>query len=137
MKDDADNEYPDFIQHHVNFAQPISLIAKHLKPVISMYQKNIEMKAVAFVEKELEKQTIYYVMDIPEIDCASSESKLDHMGKIKELVLDKEKVGNQRIFYVSRYHGRAIVRLDVAESILRRNSYGIAFEKLKVEQGGL
>jgi len=127
---DADNEFPDFFQ------EPIVLIERKFKQVVEMYQKNSLAHPVVLIDKGTKAQVVYYHIAAPEIDCASEESMRDHVGAIKELVLDKAKVGNQRIFQVSGFRRRTIVRLDVAESILRRNSYGITFEKVRAEQGG-
>jgi hypothetical protein len=107
------------------------LIAKDLKPILSLYQKNLEFRPIVLVEQDEEKQVVYYLTEAPMLDCASSESALSKTGEIQQLVINKEKVGNCRIFEAAGFAGRLIVRLDVAESILRRNPYGIAFEKLK------
>jgi len=124
VEDQLYNEYPDFL------AEPIPLIAKDLMQVITLYQKDIIMHPVVLIEKKTKLQTVYYSLNIPEIECASEKSKLDHIGKIKELVIDKNTVAGKRIFRVAGYEKRIIVRLDVAESILRRETYGITFEKL-------
>lgn len=127
----ANTEYPDF------FEEPILLIAKKFKSIIGMYQKNVALQPVVLIDKKAKRQTVYYQILAPEIDCASSESPLDHIGAIEELVLDKTKVGNQRMFHVTGFYHHLIVRLDLVESILRRSSYGITFQKLRTEQGGL
>ena len=124
VEDGPAHEYPDY------FEKPLTLIAEKFKDVINAYQNGIEFQPIVLTEEKTHKQTVYYLMSAPMIDCASSESKLDHIGKIKELVLDTEKVGHYKIFYAAGFVNRLIVRLDVAESILRRDSYGITFEKL-------
>jgi len=124
VEDRMYNEYPDFL------SEPIPLIAKELMQVITLYQKDIRMNPVVLIEKKIRLQTVYYSLDVPEIHCASVNSELDHIGRIKELVIDTNAVGGKRIFRVIGYKDRIIVRLDVAESILRRGAYGIIFEKL-------
>jgi len=126
MVDELYNEYPDF------FERPIKLIGTKLKRIMSLYQPNIYFETVALVEPKNEKQHIYHWIDAPEIDCASELSKR-HFGKLLEIVLDVKKVGNQRIFHITG-DPRLIVRLDVAESILRRIPYGITFERIKLEE---
>jgi len=128
VEEKSSNEYPDY------FDKPITLIADRLKNVITMYQKDIDLRPVVLIEQKADRQEIYHLIDAPVIDCASSTSKLDHTGKIKELVLDRDKIGNQKIFHVLDFYRHLIVRLDVAESILRRNSYGIEFQKIQLEE---
>jgi len=130
VENDIYNEYPDFIE------RPFHLIGDKLKRVMNLYQPNAYFEAVVMVEQQRAKQTVYHLMIVPEMDCAS-ELSTRHFGKISELILDVKKIGNQRIFRVEGDH-RLIVRLDVVESILRRIPYGIVFEevKLEVEEGG-
>lgn len=51
---------------------------------------------------------------------------------MQNFVLDVEKVGRRAIFLAKDFNRRLIVRLDVAESILRREANGIWFEPVKV-----
>lgn len=126
VADDVYNEYPDFIQ------RPFPLIKKELKNMLSRYQPNIFFENMVLVEKELGKQQVYCRMVVPEINCASPKSERQY-GKLKKIVLDRKKVGSQRIFQVEG-DNRVIMRLDVVESILRRNPYGIEFERIEVDE---
>jgi len=129
VESDGRNEYPDF------WERPILMIEQKFKRLISTHQKDIQMQTIVLLDQEANKQTVYYKLEAPKIDCASDQSVLDHIGKIKELVIDKSKVGEQTIFHVTNFPRRLIVRLDVAERILQKNSYGITFEKIKSVEG--
>lgn len=126
VADNIYNDYPDFIEH------PFHLIGEKLKRIVSLYQPNSELETVVLVEQKNEKQTAYYSIEVPEVDCAS-DLCARYFGKIKDIILDVKKVGNQRIFKVEG-DPRLIVRLDVAESILRRIPLGIVFERVELEQ---
>lgn len=68
----------------------------------------------------------------PSLECADKgKTTYDNAGNILEFVLDAESVGRNRIFRVSELKNQIAVRLDVAESILRRDATGIWFEPLK------
>jgi len=125
VADDIYNEYPDFIE------RPFNLIGDKLKRVMGLYQPNIYFETVVMVEHQRRRQTVYHLMIVPEVDCASDLS-VRYFGKIHDLVLDVKKMGDQRIFRVEG-DPRLIVRLDVVESILRRVPHGIVFEAVKLE----
>jgi len=120
-------EYPDYIE------SPIMLVSEKLKRIMSKYQKDAIFKAAILMEKDINRQETYYMISAPRIECASDESTYDTHGRIKELVLDQEKVGHARIFFAIGCEQRVFVRLDVAESILRRDSNGVWFERMKVD----
>jgi len=123
-------EYPDCIEN------PVMLLSEKLKRVIGIYQKDAVFGAVTLIEKETNRQEIYYTVSAPRIGCASNETAYDARGKVKELVIDQEKAGQARVFFAEGNGQRLIVRLDVAESILRRDPYGVWFEKVKVKTKG-
>lgn len=53
---------------------------------------------------------------------------------VKKIVLDEKKIKNKKIFKIKESDKTLIVvRLDAAESILRRNYDGIYLERLNVE----
>ena len=123
-------EYPDFIEN------PVMLLSEKLKGIMSKYQKDAVFEAVMLIEKETRRQETYYMISAPRIECASDETTYDSRGNIKELILDQEKVGHFRIFFACGNERQILVRLDVAESILRRDPYGVWFERIKVRSKG-
>jgi len=125
LQESGQNQYIDYIE------KPIKLVSEKLKQIMSKYQSDIIFKTAVLLEKKKNRQEIYYLLSVPQIDCASTETVYDMYGNVREFVLDEKKTGQSRIFSVSGYGTRIIVRLDVAESILRRSSYGIVFEKVK------
>jgi len=119
-------EFPDFIE------DPVMLVSEKLKKVMSKYQKDAVFKTVVLIERETNRHEVYYLISAPRIDCASCETTYDARGNFKELVIDQDKVGHARIFFPVGNERRILVRLDVAESILRRHPYGVWFERIRV-----
>jgi hypothetical protein len=75
---------------------------------------------------------VYWLTLIDKIECVSEESEFKKDKSIKKLVLDKEKIGNKKIFRVEGVVEKIIViNQDIAESILRRYFEGIGIEKIK------
>jgi hypothetical protein len=108
--------YPDII------VSPVLLVAEKLKKIMEKYQADAYFKTVVLIEKEKNVQNTYYFIQPPNMDCTAEGGK----------ALDQVKVGSARIFTASGMSGKLIVRLDVAESILRRSPDGVWFEKLDV-----
>ena len=127
VKENSRNQYPDYLEEEG------MLISEKLKKIMSKYQSNAVFKTIVLIEKNIHRQEIYYILSPPQIECTSSRAVYDKQGYMKEFVLDEEKVGHARIFCAEGYGNRIFVRLDVAESILRRMPYGVAFEKVTVE----
>ena len=126
VKPDRYTEYPGYIE------RPIKLVSKKIRQILLKYQKDIVLKPAVLVDKENGRHEGYYLIDAPIIECAARTSKRDAYGNITEFHLDAEKTAHMRIFMDKEYKGRLIVRLDVAESILRRKAYGIRYEKVNV-----
>ncbi len=119
-------EYPDYI------AGPIPLIAEKLHKILKKYQQDAIFHQVVLIEKDRGTQKVYYVMLPPILECADkSKTVYDKALNVLDFVLDTECVGRNRIFRVLELKNQIVVRLDVAESILRRDTSGIWFEPLK------
>ena len=126
VKADQNNQYPDYLE------KPVGLVSEKLRGVMSKYQPDIRFKTVVLIEKERRRQELYYLIIPPIIKGLwLSEPKPGH-----ELALDVEQAGEAGIFWDDSFAKRLIVRLDVAESILRRNSYGVTFEKVSTGTKG-
>lgn len=130
VKEDSYNEYPGYIE------TPIKLISGKIKRIVSKYQQDIVFKPAILVEKESNRQEEYHIMALPEIECAADSSICDADGNIKEFVLDEEKVKHLRFFIAKDCRSYILVRLDLAESILRRGAYGIWFEEVNMIRRG-
>lgn len=119
-------EYPDYI------SGPIPLIADRLHKILKKYQQDAIFHQVVLIEKDKGTQRVYYMMIPPSLECADkSKTAYDRAGNVLDFVLDAECIGRNKIFRVSELKNQIAVRLDVAESILRRNVGGIWFEPLK------
>jgi len=130
VKENQDNEYPGYIE------KSIKLISNRIMRIMSKYQQNIIFKPVILIEKENNRQVEYHFMVPPEIECGEETSIRDAVGNVKEFILDEKKVGSFRIFLARDYGNNLLVRLDVAESILRREVYGVSFEKVNMTRKG-
>ncbi|MNZ52540.1 hypothetical protein D3C78_703860 [compost metagenome] len=90
---------------------------------------------VILLHLQTRKQLIYHLPLFEEIACLSPSAELHRDQKsIKQLVLQKEKLRGKPIIQVKESEKPLIVvRLDVAESLLRRSFSGIRLEKVLLD----
>lgn len=130
VKENYYNEYAGYID------TPLKLVSKNIKQILSKYQRDISFKPVVLIEKESNRQENYYLMAAPEAECALELLDSELPSDRQEFILDEEKIKHLRVFSAKDCNGQLFVRLDVAESILRRKAYGIMFEKVKIKKRG-
>lgn len=70
-----------------------------------------------------------------EIECLSERAELNlNRTVVKKIILDKEKINGKKIFKIKESEKTLIVvRLDVAESLLRREFRGMCLKRLEVD----
>ncbi len=125
IKEKEENNYVDFID------KPIPLISEKLKQVFEMHQKDIFYKPVMLADVKNMKQSLYWLAIPKLIECLSDQSEFKLDGAVKRLVINKNKADLHKIFRVTGVMEYiVIVNQDVAESILRRDFYGITLKKV-------
>lgn len=89
---------------------PYFLVSEMIKEVIEIYDSTIEWKRVVLFERKYQQNQLYYLPILQEIERA--------------------KVEDQVIFKIGGETNQPIaIRLDLAESILRRDPWGISLSE--------
>lgn len=117
--------------------EPAFLISDRLKRLISLYEPDMEFRAIQLFAREQEDHTapLYWFPYFTPVDCLSSRTEKYPDGMIKRLVLDQKKSWNRSIFRVDGIlEQRIIVAFPLAESMLRRRMTGVSL--LPVMFGG-
>lgn len=111
------------------------LISEDMKKIIEKYNPGIIFKIIPLIDLPHERQENYYLPIIEEVDCLSENAELNlNRTVVKRIILSKEKIKNKKIFKIKENSKTLIVvRLDVAESLLRREFKGICLERLELE----
>lgn len=126
---------------HLNYIdlldRQVFLISKEMKKLFLLYEPTLQFKMFILLNKKVNggETGEYYAPICREVDCVSpaSEFNLDK-SVIKNLVLFEQKIQHLSIFRVGSIKAEAIiVRLDVVESMLRRNMHGLQLTKVGVE----
>lgn len=115
--------------------RPTFLISDSMKKIMELYERESRFKGVQiFPTVEASKQyPFYWVPNFPETDCLHPKSVILDNGMVKELILDRRKIGSRQIFRLpGLVEYKVIVSMPVAESILRRRMYGVELRKVEV-----
>lgn len=113
---------------------PYLLLSGLLKKVVEAYEPGIEYKDVVLLDKTYQRYELYYLPILEEVNCLheSSECTLDR-SRIKRAVFAREKLPECSLFRIGGVKDAYIaVRLDLAESFLRRKAAGLAFAPVEV-----
>ena len=119
------SSYPDVLE------EPLYMVSQKVREGIELYDETAIYKKVSMVNMPRKKRSEYNVLLVDRIDCLHEDAEFYPDKSIKNLVLDRKKIGDRVIFKVKGI-GPAymIVSLDIVESLLRRNCYGVKFTKV-------
>jgi hypothetical protein len=125
VKKSTEIEYTDFME------RPLLLVSDVFKNVVKLYNKGFAYKAVALTEEESEAQKLYWNIDMPETACLSPKSELNPDGTLKRIVIsEKAAQGGVMLKIKNKLWSVYVIRLEMAESLLRRGLYGFSLEEL-------
>ncbi|WCF06587.1 serine protease [Paenibacillus thiaminolyticus] len=130
VKPNPRNEYIDYIESR------LPIVSNRLAQLWLKYDPNLFFKPALLLDQTVMRQEMYWLLIPDPIDCVASASAFHKNGTVKHLVLDRQKIGNCKLFKVAGLIETIIViRLDVAESMLRRGFTGFKLCKVEMENG--
>ncbi len=108
------------------------MVLDRVKEVFNMYEPGMTFKAVCILNNKTGEYGNYHIPVLPEIDCLSSESEVSpDKNYIKRLILKHEVLEDSAIFKVrGLLTDVVVIRLDVAESLLRRKIMRYNLERI-------
>lgn len=124
----SNNNYLDVLDNQ------LFLISEEMKKILEKYDPNIIFKMAVLTDFKNSKQVIYYLPIFEEIEALSEDAEMNlNKTVVKKLLLNEEKIKNKKVFKLKESSkAMVIVRLDVAESILRRDFNGVELEKVEI-----
>ena len=128
IKSEKNTEFLDVLNRQ------LFLISEKMKDILEKYKANIVFKMFPLIDYDNSKQEIYYLPIFEEIEALSEDAELNlNKTVVKKLILNKEKIRDKKIFKIKESSKTlVIVRLEVAESILRRDLKGIILERVEI-----
>lgn len=129
IRDKDDEPYPDVI------TGPAWIISDGVKELFAQYDRSITFKALRLVNEGTGKQSLYWIMGLDEIHCLSDRTVFKPAATVYKLVLSEGKIGDKAIFKIGGVQEKYLaVRLDAAESLLRRPLYGLELTRICLEE---
>ncbi|MCM3170793.1 DUF1629 domain-containing protein [Paenibacillus sp. MER 99-2] len=114
--------------------RPAYYMSDRMKRLMENVDETIPFKSVTFINEENGEPFSYWVFKLSNASTFSKKSVFHPDGSLKQLVLDAQAVQDQRIWMLGDVREtRVLVRLDLAESILRRGFTGFVFRKVEME----
>lgn len=112
----------------------VMLISSEIKSIWQSYQKGGRYRPCAFGSIGEGRIKPYSFMLPRVMEEVHPSTEYFPNGEIKKLVLDKERIGSQRVFGVcSLRHLRLIVAEDVLEEMLRKSITGFCWKRIEVQ----
>lgn len=111
------------------------LVCDEIKKVFEMYKPSMIFKTICIVNNLDGSNCIYHAPLFTKLDCIPDCYKvIKDRKKLKRLILLKKKVEDESIFKIANIDSEIIIiRLDVAESLLRRGITKFHLEKVELE----
>ena len=109
-----------------------------IRKVMKMYDERISFKALQVYPDKKEDISVasktYWIYDCVMEDCLHQDTVIYPNGALKEVILDQHKLKGRDIFRIKGIiENKTIISLAVAESIMRRNPYGVGLERVQVK----
>ena len=98
---------------------PVFMVTEMVMEVIKKYDPFLPFVRVIFFDRKNKRSMVYYLPFLEELECICKKENAD-------LVLDKEKIVGKVIGKVKDKKSKThiVMRMDLTESILRRNAVG-------------
>ncbi|MCX7749289.1 MAG: hypothetical protein N2645_20715 [Clostridia bacterium] len=129
VKATSESSYLDLLDRQLFIA------SDKLKKIMEKCQPDAVFKTIILIDPERKRQEKYFLPVFERLDGLISNSGFaGEKSMMTKLVLKKESLKGKRIFCVSDgVKSMVILRLDAAESILRRYFTGICLERVLIE----
>jgi len=126
VEGNQDSVYPDFIE------APFFIVSDRLKLLIEPYDLTVQYRKIILNHNSQSKQSVYWLILPEQRDCLHEKTERYPNDFVKKMVLDREKLRQNRIIQVKAMPiPRLVVQLDVSEAILRRDMV-VEFEMVDV-----
>ncbi|WP_310603816.1 hypothetical protein [Anaerosporobacter sp.] len=128
LEEDKDTLFVDII------AGPIFMVSELLQTLLIKFEPTLGFKEFILLDQGNGITETYYMPTLEEIDCLSEQSEFDmmHVG-LRKIVIEEEKVQDKSIFVIGGVKKRYVIaRLDVVESMIRREAIGFAITEVEV-----
>lgn len=123
--------FPCILEH-----SPLLLLGEELSKVILKAAPDTARKRVVVMNLEQQRHSFYDWVNLPKAICTIPERALIQGGQIMGLTADLRGLEEAPIFSISYSPAQlVIVRLDIAEGLLRAGIYGLTVRPIQIIEG--
>ena len=122
--------YADVLTH------PLFMVSKGVAEVMSFYDASIDYKIAVLFDLEAKISKTYFIPILDHVECLAegTEFNLDH-SVIRHAIIDPNRTMGKPVFKLAGVKNTYIViRLDFAESLLRRRAVGLKLKEICVKK---
>lgn len=116
---------------------PAFLVSDRFKKLLKVFNPKMSFKGIRCYPHEMEdsEALLYWWTYIPKVKCLGEETEKDPTGLIKHLVVEEGKLQGKSILVVDgTVENIVLVSLELAESMLRRNFWGMNFIPVEIRR---
>ena len=128
IRENASTVFTDII------STPFLLYSKKVKDSVHIYEPKMPDKQIVLLDSTNHLTELYFMPILERFDCLSDKSELSRDGSVVlRAILDEAQLPDRSIFKLGGTSGvYTIVRLDLAESMLRRGVRGVSLKEVDV-----
>ncbi|SFR87165.1 hypothetical protein [Anaeromicropila populeti] len=130
IKPDPEVEFTDIISY------PCFGVSELVYQILQKFEPNTIVKEMMVYDSKNQKVNLYYIPILEEVDCLTEQSvfNMDH-SLLKKIVINENKIRDKSLFHLAGVKNHyTIMRLDLAEALLRRNVKGLTLLEIEVIQ---
>lgn len=126
LKQDMQRVFTDIMFH------PCFMVSETVRKAIMLYEPYMEYISVIVADREKKISRRYYIPVQEEVDCLTDNSRFNvDKSVIYHAQVDESRIRGKVLVSVSGINCRCIlIRMDLAESILRRHTIGIGLKEI-------
>ena len=126
LLDDKHTVYSDVVE------APCYMVSKALSDIIQMFDVETIFPNVVFHSRVMDP-LVYKILLTDREDVLHEDTEFYKDKSIKNLVLDRTKIGNKQVFRIDGISpGYVIVSMNIVEAVIRRGLEGIVFQQVEV-----
>lgn len=117
---------------------PLLLLGDELSKIIMKLAPEITSKRVVVMNLEQYNQSFYHWMDLPKATCIAPDQALIQSGQVMSIMADLSGLEQEPAFLIPYYRTQlVIVRLELAERLLRAGIYGLNVRPIQITEGDM
>lgn len=115
--------------------EPMVMVTEKVKKCLQLYEPNMPFKEIVLLDSKKRMARNYFVPRFAELDCLTGRSEYTNWNyDLRYAELEVGKIRDKAVFTIKGPRKRNIViRLDVAESLLRRGAKGFLLRETDVK----